>query len=60
MLSRLISHFRPNTPSPDLGFVLLIFGTFLILLGTFAFIRRGVWWLQDKHDEEDITHLRFK
>jgi len=49
-----------HSSQEDLSIYLLIFGLGSIVAGTFIFFRRGVWWWQDKRDQEDIIHLRFK
>jgi len=60
ILSHFFNYFQRNAAPLDLSFLLLYFGTSLIVAGTFIFFRRGVWWWQDKRDEETVTHLRFK
>jgi len=53
-------HLSRHSSQEDLSIYLLIFGFGSIVAGTFIFFRRGVWWWQEKRDEESITHLRFK
>ncbi len=60
IFSHFFRYFRRYASQQDLSIFLLVFGLGFIVAGTFNFFRRGVWWWQDRRDEESTTRLRFK
>ncbi len=53
-------YFLRYASQQSLSDLLLVFEVGFVLVGTFIFFRRGVWWWQDRRDGKSTTRLRFK
>jgi hypothetical protein len=45
---------------PSLAFILGFAGGVSVLCGVFIFFRRGVWWLQERREENETVGLKLR